>query len=503
MTHSRLRRIAALAGALLLLLLLLPSCGEKTLSQAKSDLVEEKEIALNSDEAGTSTLTPQEEAKIFDEETEGRGLGIEQFWDVLQVPMGWVLDLCDRAAFGNYLVALLLFTLFIKLLMLHSGIKQQKNMVKQASFAPRQRAIQKKYAGRTDKVAQQQMQQELLEAQQEAGISTFGGCLGMFIQFPILICLYTVIRSPLRYLSHLTSNQVGLLYMRAQRLGFEGLDEIALTTFIRGNSEGFSDLIGDKLRLANFKVFGLDFSATPSFKPAQPAQWALLAVPVLVFVSYFLSMRLSRKMSYQPPAADGQPDTATSMKIMDWIMPLMSVYISFSVPALLGVYWIYQSVLGVLQQYILKKIYPFPVFTEEDYKEAERQYLGKRPKKKSGEAALPDPNKPKVRSLHHIDDDDEDIPAAVQALPVSTIYGDEDEPEAPARKPRAPRAPLKGDAPPPRRRGKKAKKERAAASAEAEEPNTSDKPNNSADPGEDTSAPEGAGEGARDSGRNP
>ena len=82
----------------------------------------------------------------------------------------------------------------------------------------------------------------------------------------------------------------------------------------------------------------------------------------------------------------------------------MSVFFTFMVPGAVGVYWIYRSVLGTLKQFIMSKIMPLPKFTEEDYKQAEKEYF------KKGNKKLPkkerDPNRPKVRSLHHIDDED-------------------------------------------------------------------------------------------------
>ena len=83
-------------------------------------------------------------------------------------------------------------------------------------------------------------------------------------------------------------------------------------------------------------------------------------------------MVLTRKMSYQAPSAGNQ---AASMKFMDIGMPLISVIFSFQVPAMLGLYWIYTSLVSVLKQFILKKIFPYPEFTDEEYKAAEKQYM--------------------------------------------------------------------------------------------------------------------------------
>ena len=90
------------------------------------------------------------------------------------------------------------------------------------------------------------------------------------------------------------------------------------------------------------------------------------------------------------------------MKIMDWMMPIMSTWISFIVPGIVGLYWIINNILTTGQQILLAKIYPIPKFTEEDYKRAEKEMYGKSVSKKgSGNG-----EKKKVRSLHRIDEED-------------------------------------------------------------------------------------------------
>jgi YidC/Oxa1 family membrane protein insertase len=150
-------------------------------------------------------------------------------------------------------------------------------------------------------------------------------------------------------------------------------------------------------KLPNLKMFGgaIDLGATPNITQFN---WLLL-VPILTFVSYFLSMKLTRKLTYQPMADDKA--MGCSNKVMDIMMPLFSVYIAFMVPAAIGVYWIFKSLLGVVKQAVIKVAMPLPKFTDEDYKAAEKEIMGKAEKapqtNKSGRV---------VRSLHHIDDED-------------------------------------------------------------------------------------------------
>jgi YidC/Oxa1 family membrane protein insertase len=128
-----------------------------------------------------------------------------------------------------------------------------------------------------------------------------------------------------------------------------------------------------------------------------------MLVPVLTFLAYFFSMKMTRKFTYQATTAN-DPQQGCSNKMMDLMMPLMSVYICFLVPAAVGVYWIFKSIIGVLKQFVLSKAIPVPKFTEEDYKAAEKEMAGKTKKKinktkSSGEVKA-------VRSLHYIDDED-------------------------------------------------------------------------------------------------
>ena len=91
-------------------------------------------------------------------------------------------------------------------------------------------------------------------------------------------------------------------------------------------------------------------------------------------------------------------------------MPALSTFFTFMFPAVLGIYWIFNNLLGTVQQFILNKIMPLPVFTDEDYKKAEKEYnKGKDGGKKKVSATVSDPSKPRAKTLH-CDEDEEDYP---------------------------------------------------------------------------------------------
>ena len=317
--------------------------------------------------------------------------------------LGYIIKFCYSLT-NNYALALLLFAFLIKLLLFPLGIKQQKNMVKQAKLRPREMAIRKKYAGRNDQATQQKMQQEVMNLYQEENFNPMGGCLPLLIQLPILFALYEVIRKPLTYICNFSKETIEALSTKvAEITASEAIniqEEVKIVNeVIKSGVENYEGIAGFSAELIpDFTIFGGTFNLanTPSFKEFS---WLLL-IPVLTFLFTVFSSKITKKLSYQAPSTQDAANNP-SMKIMEYSMPLLSTYICFVVPAAIGVYWIYQNILSVLQTVIMAKLYPIPSFTEEDYKAAEKAVGAAKKAKKAA-----DPNKPKVRSLHHIDDDE-------------------------------------------------------------------------------------------------
>ncbi len=347
---------------------------------------------------------------------------------------------------GNYLIAVILFALLFKIILFPFSIKQQKNSIKQAKLRPKEMAIKKKYKGRDDQDSKMKMQQEIQEMYQKEGYNAFGGCLPLLLQLPIILALYEVIRSPLTYICGLknvikgSKEVVSIAEQLKDLTGGKALtQELSLVNWLRegDNLEKAREIVSELPKtveeLPDFSLFGINLGVVPmegwSNNGAMGLLWFL--IPLLTFAFAYGSMKLTRKMSYQP---EQSADMGCSMKMMDITMPLMSAAFAASWPSIMGVYWMLSNILGVVQQFILKLMYPLPVLTEEDYKEAERQYRGKAPK--NGPAKDPRVIEGKqYRSLHHIDDEDED---EAPALPPMKIDEDEDEPatERPADAPR-------------------------------------------------------------------
>lgn len=375
--------------------------------------------------------------------------------DILRVPISYII----KGAYflvPNYAIALLLFAIAVKILLFPLSVKQQKNLVKQAKLQPKVDAIRKRYAGRTDQATQQKMNQETMDLYQKEKFNPLGGCLPMLIQLPILFSLYNVINDPLKYLCNLSSdaitaigNKINELYAAftqgtitadipeafLSRLSSGNLTGIEKVNAIRYFGEGNFAQWLDGVTLPDFSLFGLDLSATPQFSFAafsSLSAFLLFLIPILSGVIAFFSMKLNKKLMPQPQQADQPDGMGASMKMMDWLMPAMSVWISFSLPAVIGVYWIYQNALGTVQQVILKKMYPAPVYTEEERREIERQMNGKVRKDPAKKNTTQSGDKPKVRSLHHIDD--EDFPDSANAIAANANKGSKSEPSAQKKK---------------------------------------------------------------------
>lgn len=320
--------------------------------------------------------------------------------NIIATPFAYVMRWLDYLTQGNYVLTLLLFAIAMKLVLLPLGIKQQKNQIKQAALRPKEMAIRRKYAGRTDKATQQKMQQDVMDLYQRENFNPMGGCLPMLLQLVIVMALYQIIRNPLTHICGLSSDAVATVLEEIKNVdpSFSDNGEISYISAILSYNLQNIDVLKN-VTLPNFNFFGIDLSANPSFSSFN---W-LLIVPVLVFVAQYFTTKLSRKFTYQP---EQQGDAAKSMAIMEITMPLMSVWFSFLMPAIIGVYWIMQSVLSFVQTFVLAKLMPLPKFTEEDYKNAERELKGKSPKSSLGNGAESNGTGKKVRSLHHIDDDD-------------------------------------------------------------------------------------------------
>jgi YidC/Oxa1 family membrane protein insertase len=371
-------------------------------------------------------------------ETEANLGTFDQILHWIGIGFGWLIEV---PGFGSFILGTVYFAILLELLMLPLGIHQQKNSRKQAKLRPKEMAIRNKYKGRNDQATMQKLNQEIQELYTKEGYSPMAGCLPMLLTLPFLFALYYIVIDPMTYIfgaptgltsAFLTfadapvaagglglglgSNRGTIEVLSLIREQGLSLDSFASFQYFSNSGECLSALSGLSDSIPNFSLFGMNMGLTAGF--GSKAQLMLLFMPVLTFLVYFASGRINRKFSFQPmqQAAEGQkdPSQGCSNFMMDIMMPGMSAYFTFIMPAAVGLYWMFKSILGTVKQIVLFKAMPMPTFTEEDYKAAERELMGKEPKNKPARVADGTRN-PNVRSLHHIDDEDYESPAEREA----------------------------------------------------------------------------------------
>ena len=180
------------------------------------------------------------------------------------VPFAWLTRLFYTWT-GSYGVALILFTLMVKLVLLPFQLKSKKSMLRMGRMNGKVQEIQKKYANNKEK-----QQQEIADLYAREGVNPMSGCLWSFLPFPILIALYYIIRTPLRYFMSLSNEVIAKITELAVSLGYvsgaEGqaaaYDQIYLAKFIHDNWSSFDGKFDGLIDL-NYTFLNMDLSAVP------------------------------------------------------------------------------------------------------------------------------------------------------------------------------------------------------------------------------------------------
>lgn len=276
----------------------------------------------------------------------------------IQIPFGYVLEFFYNF-FSNYGIALLLFSLAVKLILLPMSAKSKKSMMKTTRLQPLVKQIE--IACGDDKAKYQQEVQKLYK---EEGASMTGGCLWAFIPLLILIPLYNVIREPLEYLLRLSSEQIATV--KEALAALEGVSADKLDVYWQYRAASNAALLPEGVEALNFFFCGIDLGLKPNWKIWTLHSWAEIGGAIIPLISgglNYLSMFISQKMNTTVIRDEnGEKDeeaakAASTGKVMNMLMPLMSVWFGFIMPLGISIYWIAQSVFGIIQDYFLTKHY--------------------------------------------------------------------------------------------------------------------------------------------------
>ena len=294
--------------------------------------------------------------------------------------LGYIFNLLFEALsflhIGNVAIAIILFTIIVKLCMLPLSIKQQKLAKLNSVMSPEIRAINEKYKDKkNDQNAMMKMQEETKAVYEKYGVSQMGGCVQMLIQMPILLALYQVFRFIPLYITQLKNLFTAFLtdnggimsasgYTDTMKQFGENIDwtnvNTAITEINKFSTENwealrdafpaFSDIIASShasLEQMN-TFFGVNMSQEPGF-----GLTLAFLIPVLSGLSQFISVKVAQGNT---PVDDDNP-MAASMRMTTYIFPLMSAFIAISVPAGLGLYWIATSVIQTIITVFINRYY--------------------------------------------------------------------------------------------------------------------------------------------------
>ena len=291
--------------------------------------------------------------------------------DFIQKGFGYVLGLLNQLT-GNYGVALILFAILLKLILLYPTMRSKSSSMKMSRLTPRIQEIQKKYEN--DRNKQAELTQALYK---EEGVSMGGGCLWSLVPMLLLFPLFYVVREPLTYVFQESAENItkimNIAYARgfanhgdyyAQMIASSNLSEMADN--IRGFVENPAVLDG-----LDFTMFGINLAGIPTFNFATWGEdlWSnigLFLLPVLSAGSQVLTMLISQKMNnslvtnekgVQDKETAKNSEAAKTGKTMMFIMPLMSLWIGFTIPAVMSLYWLVQGVIGMIIDVILTMHY--------------------------------------------------------------------------------------------------------------------------------------------------
>ena len=291
--------------------------------------------------------------------------------DLIQVPFGYLLSWLNQLT-TNYGLALILFAIALKVILFPATAKAKKNSMKMSRMSPKLQALQKKYGN-----DQQKLNEATRALYAEEGVSMGGGCLWSLIPLFILIPLYAVVRQPIQYMLHESAdvaNQIVNIIKEAAPEAFGKnayYDQMIAAPLIPQYAEQLKGIVANPATLEglNFNFLGIDLGLVPTFNVFKWEVWnwaaiGLFLLPVLSAGGQVLNMFISQRMNnslvtdekglQDKETAKNSQSNQTS-KMMLYTMPLMSLWIGFTVPGALSLYWFVQGLVSMLMDVYLTK----------------------------------------------------------------------------------------------------------------------------------------------------
>ena len=279
---------------------------------------------------------------------------------------------------GNYGIAIILFCIAVKVVMIPLSIKQQKSQKKSQKLQSEMKQIQFKYKNDPEK-----MNQATMELYKREKMSPFSGCLVAIIQMILLISVFYMVREPLTYMKKLQPDQIDkyVNVLKEEQLvpnqAYSQMAVISEANNIKSLKENNAELTEQQKKIAdtfgdnldsictNMNIIGIDLSKVPT---QSMSDFRVYIIPVLYVISSFASIKITtntgkKKKEENKLITDGSEESEENYnpmqdasKTMTWIMPIMSISIAIIAPLGLALYWLMNNILSITERLVLNKI---------------------------------------------------------------------------------------------------------------------------------------------------
>lgn len=266
----------------------------------------------------------------------------------------------------NYGLAIIIFSVLVKIVMLPISIRQQKTMKKNEKIQKELKILQIKHKGNPER-----LNQETMELYKRENANPFGGCFTIIIQFILLISMFYLVKSPLTYMQKIDNNVIENKIVEIKKVNGEdsisqGYPEMSVIKYLKQNNDTENQMY------INMDFLGLDLSKVPQ---ENFGDWKVFVIPVLYVISSILSIKLTTNMTNKKKekkekneekallteenkAEMDQEEMAAQMnKSMSLMMPILSVSVSLIAPLGLALYWLINNIIMMIERLMLNKLF--------------------------------------------------------------------------------------------------------------------------------------------------
>ena len=256
---------------------------------------------------------------------------------------GYLLEWLYNGIGQNYGIALILFTIILRIILLPLTIKQQKSMKKTTELQGKMQEIQFKYKNNPEL-----MNKEIMDLYKRENLSPFSGCISSIVQILIILSVFYLVSRPLTYMKKIDP---GIIENYRNEISAENDGKISNYYEIEIIQKKAAQ---DENIKVNMDFLGLDLSKVPS---QNMTDIKVYIIPILYVISSIFSIKMTTgKTNKKEHNGSSQPDMTQQMnKSMSYMMPIMAVSIAFVAPLGLALYWLISNILMILERIVINK----------------------------------------------------------------------------------------------------------------------------------------------------